>query len=249
MDGTLTPARKKIEKDVINALKALSAYGNICVVTGSDVEYIFDQLSDLIECPEFDNSNLELLPCNGTKRYLYQQGRFQLVHSSDMADCISTKKLNSIMRYCISWQKKVMLENLELPYTGTFIQYRGSLLNWCPIGRAAGDKERNLWVQIDEQKKIREKYVDLLTRKFGDSDITIALGGSTSLDIYPTGWDKTYALKHYGDECIYFVGDSCEKNGNDFQIYEALKKTGRAYATKCPDDTIDIISNMIAEIA
>ena len=37
-------------------------------------------------------------------------------------------------------------------------------------------------------------------------ELTVALGGSTSFDIYPDGWNKTYGLKHYKDKRVFFVG-------------------------------------------
>ena len=36
--------------------------------------------------------------------------------------------------------------------------------------------------------------------------LMIALGGETSFDIYPIGWDKTYAMKHFKGYKIYFIG-------------------------------------------
>ena len=46
------------------------------------------------------------------------------------------------------------------------------------------------------------------------------MGGDTSFDIYPEGWDKTYAFKNFKDyDKIYFVGDRCGPDGNDFEIF------------------------------
>ena len=85
-----------------------------------------------------------------------------------------------------------------------------------------------------------QKYID----KAG-LDITVALGGSTSFDIYPLGWNKTYGLKHYPDEEVYFIGDKCTKGGNDWHIYEALQSEKRSWSTTGPKDTIKIVNNLI----
>ena len=74
-------------------------------------------------------------------------------------------------------------------------------------------------------------------------DITIKLGGDTSFDIYPQGWDKRYALKHFPEESwdVFFVGDRCSYDGNDYEIFEHLSPLGRSFETSGPDETIEII--------
>ena len=78
--------------------------------------------------------------------------------------------------------------------------------------------------------------------------LTAALGGSTSVDIYPVGWDKTFSLKHLEEDQAWFVGDKCFPGGNDWELYEELKKTGRSFITKCPSQTIEIIEEISALI-
>ena len=78
--------------------------------------------------------------------------------------------------------------------------------------------------------------------------ITAALGGSTSFDIYPTGWDKTYVLKHLTlYDQIYFVGDKCKPGGNDHALYEKLKKINKhnSFETESPENTVEIIEELM----
>ena len=65
----------------------------------------------------------------------------------------------------------------------------------------------------------------------------LSLGGDTSFDIYPNGWDKTYALSHFSQEdwVFWFVGDRCYPEGNDYEIFSHLKTTGSAFETSGPD--------------
>ena len=69
------------------------------------------------------------------------------------------------------------------------------------------------------------------------------IGGDTSFDIYPEGWDKTFALKHFPHDLWthYFIGDRCYPDGNDFEIFNFLNKEGRAWETSGPEETIEII--------
>ena len=50
----------------------------------------------------------------------------------------------------------------------------------------------------------------VLQEKFADYGLTFAIGGQISFDVFPNGWDKTYALRHVEDEGfeeIHFFGD------------------------------------------
>jgi len=71
------------------------------------------------------------------------------------------------------------------------------------------------------------------------------MGGDTSFDIFPTGWDKTYCLRHFPNYKHYFVGDRCERTGNDWEIYETLRGVGRGFETTGPQQTSQIIFDKI----
>ena len=79
-------------------------------------------------------------------------------------------------------------------------------------------------------------------------NIEIKLGGDTSFDIFPTGWDKTYALQHFPFYNYWFVGDRCGPNGNDRELYELLKPQGRSFETESPQHTITITENILNDI-
>ena len=86
----------------------------------------------------------------------------------------------------------------------------------------------------------------MLELKKMSSKITIKLGGDTSFDIYPSGWDKTYGLKHFNGWDVWFVGDRCGENGNDREIYEAC--IGQSYVTEGPENTAEIIECIIGNL-
>ena len=54
----------------------------------------------------------------------------------------------------------------------------------------------------------------VLREKFADYGLTYSIGGQISFDVFPHGWDKTYALTHVvneGFEEIHFFGDKTYK--------------------------------------
>lgn len=249
MDGTLTPVRKKMTDDMVSKINQLSEYSRVGIVTGSKYSYVVEQIPQLFT-GELHSERIDIMPCNGTKRYVFSGGEYELVSDVDMLKKIGREAYNQIISQCISYQLEIM-SNHDIPFTGTFLQYRGSLLNWCPVGRDAGDSERESFVDIDAKTRLRRKYKDLLQTRSAIKgiDIKVALGGSTSLDVYPSGWDKTYSLIHYPKCEAYFVGDKCQLGGNDWHIYEKLKSTGHSYETKDCAQTAKIIEDIISRIS
>lgn len=68
--------------------------------------------------------------------------------------------------------------------------------------------------RLEQTHCIRAAFIKELENKFGDYGLTFSIGGKISFDIFPNGWDKTYALRHVeseGFEEIYFFGDKTYK--------------------------------------
>ena len=249
MDGTLTEPRKKIDVFMIEKLKVLSLHAEIGIVTGSSYDYLVEQCQDLWDV--VPRSLLTLLPCNGTQVYSWslESNQYQQTHSVNMIKELSRLSYSVILRSCLKYQKSI-LEFYDLPFTGTFLHYRGSMLNWCPIGRNANDRQRQAWIFADERDDIRKRFRDHLLRdmKVADIPVEVTLGGSTSFDIYPVGWDKTYSLKHFDNMNHWFVGDSCTGVGNDRTLYEAVAQNGCGFMTDNPEETLAIIDRIIVAI-
>ena len=136
----------------------------------------------------------------------------------------------------------------DVPFSGNFISFRGSMVNWCMIGRDASHEMRDAFIDID--KDVRKKLQEQLDDQLGGAklhNIVTSLGGSTSIDIYPKGWDKTYCLRHIEDQRkIYFVGDRCQPSGNDYALY--IHKNVAGYETKNPANTLEILEEIKKDI-
>jgi phosphomannomutase len=256
MDGTLTPCREKIAFDVIAALRKLNAHCRIGIVSGSDFDYIMSQCAALFDFGGVSLSTVDILPCNGTKFYQWKKTRFELIHDRDMREAMGTDA-SEISQYQKLIRKIMTLQNdaaqtvlKSTPLIGTFMQYRGSMLNWCFIGRDADFHAREEFEKTDIKEGVRAAYKVQLDEflKKENIEITTALGGKTSIDIYPHGWDKTFALKYYAGWDVYFVGDACQPGGNDWHLYTALEGQDRAWMTNGPEDTVNIINRLIEKL-
>jgi phosphomannomutase len=261
MDGTLTAPRKKISKEMFYALSKLSQYAKVGIVTGSGYDYVKEQCDDLIDVNLCGMYPVDINVCNGTKRYTTTLGISLPVHRPiydvSIKDEIGQLTFKKIVKACLELQAEHvgMLINYENTHivTGKFISYRGSMINWSPCGREADDQARDSFVNYDNRNNVRDKLIEKLQTKLKAEciyNVTCAKGGSTSIDIYPTGWDKTYVLKHYPESShIWFIGDKCQEGGNDKALYDALLPTGRSYETKDVDNTLVIIEEIIKKIA
>jgi phosphomannomutase len=248
IDGTVTEARKLVTKRMIDTLRELSYITEIGFVTGSNLEYAKEQLWPLLAAAEI-RINCHILPCNGTEYYIPDPdnlGTFLTIYEASMENTIGFEKFQKLMKILINLQSEIVDSDYDISFSGHFIQNRNSMINWSPIGRNANTGERSQFKAMDKIYGIRNTFYNKLNDRLlkeGIEDIVVKLGGNTSFDIYPEGWDKTFALRHFPSDLWkhYFVGDRCSPDGNDFEIFNFLNKEGRAWETSGPDETIEII--------
>lgn len=247
IDGTLTEPRKHISAEMIEILyKLIQKNILIGLVTGSNFDYINEQILSEINLKPYKidfYKNLLLLPCNGTKKYVFKSNKWELEYSAELKKEIDNKNYNKLIRKLLKFERK-FINKYNPVITGNFISYRESMINWCPIGRDSKDLERKAFIELDKKYNYRKNKIKELNRFFAANKIkfNVAYGGDTSFDIFPTGWNKTYAIKHFNNkEEIYFIGDRCYEGGNDFELYLLLKD--KSYATNSPEDTIKILKS------
>ena len=253
MDGTLTPARQVMSMEMAHAIGKLSKKHEVGIVTGSGLNYVLEQCSILKEVFDIDWEKIHLLPCNGTQWYKFKNHKLVCHHSADMKSELGKKLYQRIVSKLCYEQSIVAATFESLDFFGTFVQYRKSLLNWCPIGRDSDTdtKAREKFVEFDKLTNFRKSKLAELNEFINtgsDKQVTIVLGGHTSFDIYPIGWDKTYALNHFDvtkTGKIVFVGDRCTGDGNDRTIYQACYPD--AYQTTSPENTLKIIKRFLDE--
>ena len=64
MDGTLTPARQKMEADILTYLTLLQREGwDIGIISGSDMDYIENQCDRLFDLSPINARDIHFLPC------------------------------------------------------------------------------------------------------------------------------------------------------------------------------------------
>lgn len=233
VDGTLSESRKQIKPDMVQAIKSLKQITNldIGIVGGSNLTKQKEQLGDSLNLFKWIFSENGLVA--------FKDG--VLFHEKSIVDKLGEELLQSFINFNLHY-----ISELKIPKKrGTFIEFRTGMINLCPVGRNCSYAERLEFYQYDKKYQIREKYVEVLQKKFSHTNLKFSIGGQISIDVFPIGWDKTYCLQHISQEkynTIYFFGDKTEKNGNDYEIYNHPSTIG--YKVSSPKDTLKFLQNL-----
>ncbi|KAK3089357.1 hypothetical protein FSP39_002990 [Pinctada imbricata] len=211
-------------------LKRLRSKVTVALVGGSDLVKIAEQMGGhdgLMK--NFDYVFAE----NGLVAFKAgeQIGQENLLHYK--GEETLQKVINFALRY---------MSDLKLPAKrGTFIEFRSSMLNICPVGRSCSQAEREGFAAFDKENNVRQKFVEALYKEFpqSESGLVFAIGGQISIDVFPVGWDKTFCLKFIekdGYKTMHFFGDKTSKGGNDHEIFADSRTIG--HTVTGPEDTM-----------
>jgi phosphomannomutase len=165
VDQTLTPARKTIEKAMLDTLAACKERGiAIGIVSGSDLNKIKEQVGDeLVAKADFTFSE------NGL--YALRQGQF--LAQKSIKDYLGEERLKKLINFCLHY-----IADLDIPIKrGTFIEYRTGMINVSPIGRNCSREERDEFEHFDKTALVRKTFVEKLKEEFGEELLTFSIGG------------------------------------------------------------------------
>ncbi|KAL4808558.1 eukaryotic phosphomannomutase [Aspergillus unguis] len=233
VDNTLTPARLHATEEMLQLLSVLRQKCAIGSVGGSDFKKQQEQLgSDTVNVNTlFDFCFAE----NGLTAYRLGKP----LTGNSFIEWIGEEKYQKLVNFILKY-----IANLDIPKKrGTFIEFRNGMINVSPIGRNASVDERNEFQEYDRVHNIRGPFVEALKKEFPDYGLSYSIGGQISFDVFPTGWDKTYCLRHIEAEkdvsgieykTIHFFGDKTSPGGNDFEIYDDARTIG--HSVQNPDD-------------
>lgn len=233
IDGTLTPAMGTIEPDTVHALEEARDRGwSIGVVGGSDRAKAVRQLGE----PVLDELMEIAFHENGCT--VYRQGR--LVHTDALEDFLTNPQITELLEFLLH-----LVATAACPWrTGNFIERRQCMLNVSPIGRACSASDREAFFVWDQETRCRLGMAEAIRERFPHLPIEVEIGGQISLDIFPRGLDKRRCLAHLGEWTgeIHFIGDRCERGGNDHHLYHDPRVIG--HRTTGPDHTREILRHI-----
>ncbi|KAK5952686.1 Phosphomannomutase 1 [Knufia fluminis] len=242
VDETLTKARQSVKPEVLDLLLRLRQKCAIGYVGGSDLLKQQEQLGT----PSIPVTTLFdfCFPENGLTAFRLGQP----LTSTSFIQHLGQEKYQKLAKFCLRYISE--LEGLPV-MTGTFIEFRNGMINVSPVGRNASKAQRDEFNAWDDKNNCRAKFVETLQKEFADLGLTFSIGGQISFDVFPTGWDKTYCLRHVENEKnvsgieyknIHFFGDKWFEGGNDHEIYEDPRTIG--HAVRDPEHTMELVKEL-----
>jgi len=233
IDGTLTPSGEIIKQDMMQIIEKLSQLENVSLglVGGGNAEKITWQMGSAIEYFKYIFSECgAVVQIDGI-----------VVKEKNMLDYCNREVLNTII-------KKALFVISEMPiiYHGNQIDFRKGLIYISPPGIQATTHERSFFLEADKKLHLRENLLVELKKVNKDDLFEITYGGAVGVGVCLKGWNKSQIVGFMMDnniyDKIYYFGDRCDPDGNDYPLYSHELVNG--VAVKDYEDTINNINGL-----
>ncbi|MGA3037843.1 MAG: HAD-IIB family hydrolase [Vulcanimicrobiaceae bacterium] len=236
LDGTLAQSKSALDDEMANLLAVLSSVAKVSIISGGDWPQFQKQvLGRLPSSGKLDN--FYLLPTCGTKFFEYKSGAWDKLYSEDLSPDQKKKIVSSL-------EQAIAETGFQPKETwGERIEDRGSQITYSALGQQAPLDAKSTWDPDFEKRKKIKLLLDKMIPEF-----SVALGGSTSIDVTLPGIDKAYGMGKLRDvlsmpfaEMLY-VGDALFPGGNDYPV--------RSTGTDCvqvrdPEETKRVIETVV----
>ncbi len=237
LDGTLAESKQPLQEPMGEALADLLDVANVAVISGGDWPQFEKQVASRL--PErADRTKLWLMPTTGTKLYRYEDGQWHAIYAELFDDAEKKKILES-------FDAALEATGFKPEKTwGERIEDRGSQITFSALGQEAPLEAKEKWDPDFAKRKVIQ--ADLRGRL---PELSINMGGATSIDITQKGVDKAYGLKKLRDASgialdeMMFIGDAIFPGGNDYPAKELGLDTVRV---KDPEGTLAAIAGIVA---
>ena len=230
VDGTLTPSGEQIKKEMLDCLIEIKNKHpdiQLGIVGGGTCEKISWQLNN-------NNNLLKYLFCEcGSKVFI--DGN--LIFEQNILNFTNRDYLNSIIKEALK-----QISNMPIIFNGHQIDFRTGLIYISPPGMQSGKLERDYFKEMNTNDWLRNGLINKLKQRDVKNIFDIVLGGEVGVALYPKGWDKSQVMRHFSGEQIYYFGDRCEPDGNDYPLYS--HKSVHGISVKNYQETINKLKEL-----
>jgi len=210
LDGTLALSKQPLDDEMADLLAKLTTVAMVDIISGGDWPQFEKQV--ISRMPGYANlENFIITATTGTKLYRHQNGAWVQVYA-ELFTPEESQKIRDSLKAAVG-QAGYAHEKVW----GEQIEDRGSQVTFSALGQQAPLEAKDSW---DPDHAKRKKLQAILQGML--PDLSINMGGSTSIDITRKGVDKAYGLKHLSEtiglpiEDMLFLGDAIFPGGNDY---------------------------------
>lgn len=241
IDGTLAESSCQINQKHALILNELKKKYEIGICGGGTLEKALNQMNNLIY---FDHYFTEC-GCVYHKNNSRTDIHLEEIYKKNIRDHELYKNINILIKIFLKY-----LSECDYELSGHFIDLRNGIVYLSCVGMQATLNERDIFKKRDKESNIRNEILNILRKKAIDlriqDKISINLGGSVGIGVYPIEYDKIQILntilpKKY-NKIIYF-GDKYDQDGNDYNIINDKNVIG--YKINNIEDTFSIIKNKL----
>jgi len=237
LDGTLALSKQALDDEMAALLAKLTQVAMVDIISGGDWPQFEKQVVSLMPA-EANLDNFIIQPTTGTKLYRHKDGQWDRIFA-DLFSAEESQKIRDSLSQAVA-QAGYAHEQTW----GEQIEDRGSQVTFSALGQQAPLEAKDKWdPDHEKRKKLQAILQDMLP------DLSINIGGSTSIDITRKGVDKAYGLKRLsenvglGIEQMLFLGDAIFPGGNDYPAKAMGMDTVRVRDVQ---ETKSVIAGLIA---
>lgn len=235
LDGTLAISKQAIDAEMAGWLARLLTICPICVISGGDWPQFQKQVVDQLEAGA-KLENLYLMPTTGAKFYRFD-GAWKQIYADNFSET-DRQRVSSALKCAIT---EAGFDHEQT--WGDQIEDRGTQITFSGLGQEAPIEAKDAW---DPDRKKRTALKTILDKSL--NDLSVRIGGSTSIDITRPGIDKAYGVRKLGEltgvalDQMLFVGDALYPGGNDTPARDAGVPT---IGVRTIDDTKRLIETIV----
>jgi len=237
LDGTLALSKQALDDEMAALLAKLTQVAMVDIISGGDWPQFEKQVVSRMPA-EANLDNFIIQPTTGTKLYRHKDGQWDRIFA-DLFSAEESQKIRDSLSQAVA-QAGYAHEQTW----GEQIEDRGSQVTFSALGQQAPLEAKDKWdPDHEKRKKLQAILQDMLP------DLSINIGGSTSIDITRKGVDKAYGLKRLsenvglGIEQMLFLGDAIFPGGNDYPAKAMGMDTVRVRDVQ---ETKSVIAGLIA---
>jgi phosphomannomutase len=236
LDGTLAESKQPISQATAELLSALLGVATVAVISGGDWPQFETQVVSRLP-RSAALQNLFILPTTGTKLYRFDNG-WQAIYA-DIFTPHERRRIGEAIDAAIDGNQLH-----EKQIWGDRVEDRGSQITFSGLGQLAPLAAKTAW----DPDFAKRKLLQLSLRRMLP-DLSVNIGGSTSIDITRQGIDKAYGMRKLAEHtgipfsAMLFFGDAIYPGGNDDPVREAGIDT---IAVRDPAETNTALLALIA---